>query len=227
MLVPELAEAASRTADRALLEYVTGVALGAHPRDQLRVGDAESRRVCGRCERGRGRRRSVPPSRSTHLSGTRVRARARPDPPSLRGVAAPRTSPPRRPKAFAHRARGAHRHGRRGVRAPRRTRAAGDRRACPQTDRRTHSTNSPPRRRRLRAWRRREPPIGRSRLSCSSARAPSSTTCARRSASSTSSRGHSSLTACATSSDPPRGPQDSRTGCEVALRRPNAWSVRR
>ena len=103
LLLPELAEAASRTSDRALLESALEWLVGAYPRDQLRVGD-RNRSTCARAaERGRGRRQPVPPvdrAPRRHPCATR----ARPDSPSVRGVAAPRTSPPRRAKAFAQRA---------------------------------------------------------------------------------------------------------------------------
>ena len=48
-LVPELAEAASRTGDRALLESALEWLSERTARDWLRVGDAESKRVCARC----------------------------------------------------------------------------------------------------------------------------------------------------------------------------------
>ncbi len=184
LLLPELAEAASRTADRALLESALDLALRAHRRDQLGVGD-RNRSACARtAQRGRGRREPVPRVDRAPRRYPRA-ARARPDSPSLRGVAATRTPPRRRPKAFAHRARGVHEHGRRRVRAPRRTRAAGDRRACPQTDRGharpTHSAGGADR-----APGREGNHQPRDRRSAvHQPRAPSSTTCARHFASST------------------------------------------
>jgi len=102
-LVPELAEAASKTADRAQLES-TLEWLSERTR-VISSGWAErNRNACARAaERGRGRRQSVP-----RVDRAPVRypcaTRARPDSPPLRGVAPRRTSPPRRPRAFAHRA---------------------------------------------------------------------------------------------------------------------------
>ena len=111
--------------------------------------------------------------------------RSRPRPPPLRRVAATRTPTRGRTQAAADRPRPLLRLRDGGVRRARAGRAAGDRRARPQTDRRRRSTSSPRRSRRSHASRRRATPTARSPLSCSSARARSSTTCARRSASST------------------------------------------
>ena len=154
-LVPELAEAASRTADRALLESRPGVALGANPRDQLRVGE-RNRSACARAaERGRGRREPVPRVDRAPLRHP-CATRARPDSPSLRGVAAPRTSPPRRPRRIC-----APRLRRSPAWAPRRSRAAPNA-SCwrpasmPANGPWTRSTNSRRRRRRSRASRRTE-----------------------------------------------------------------------
>ena len=103
MLVPELAEAASRTGDRALLESAlewlserTGVissgwASGIEARVRALLSEGEVAESLYR--------ESI-----AHLSGTRVRLELARTSPSLRGVAATRTSPPRRPKASAHRA---------------------------------------------------------------------------------------------------------------------------
>ena len=146
LLVPELVEAASRTAERALLEYAlewlaertsvitSGWASGieARARALLSEGDVADSPV-PRVDRE--------PLRHAFTT------RARPDAPSVRGVVAPRTAPPRCPNAVADRARGVHQHGRRGVREPRPTRAAGNGRACPQTDggqtRPTHAAGDP------------------------------------------------------------------------------------
>ena len=102
-LVPELAEAASRTGDRALLESAlewlserTGV---------ISSGWASGieARVRALLSEGEVAEQSVP--RVDHAPRRYpCAARARPESPSLRGVAATRTAPPRRPKASAHRA---------------------------------------------------------------------------------------------------------------------------
>ena len=64
LLVPELAEAASRTGDRALLEFALEWLSERTSVDQLRVGD-RNRSACARAaERGRGRRGARTASRS-------------------------------------------------------------------------------------------------------------------------------------------------------------------
>ena len=95
-LVPELAEAAARTADRALLESALEWLSERTRVDQLRVGDGNRSACAGAAEQGRGRRGPVPPVDRAPLRYP-CATRARPDSPALRGVAARRTSPPRRP----------------------------------------------------------------------------------------------------------------------------------
>ena len=102
-LAPELAEAASRTADRALLEYAlewlsertrvitSGWANGIEARVRALLSEGEVAESLYR--------QSIDAPLRYPCA-----ARARPDSPSLRRVAATRTSPPRRPKAIAHRA---------------------------------------------------------------------------------------------------------------------------
>ena len=81
------------------------VALGANPRHQLRVGERNRSARARADERRRDRRELLPRvGRASLWYPCATRARA--DSPSLRGVAATRTAPPRCPDAFAHRARG-------------------------------------------------------------------------------------------------------------------------
>ena len=79
------------------------VALGANPRHYLRVGGWDRSACPCAAKRGRSRREPVSPIDRAPLRYT-SKARARPDSPSLRRVAATRTSSPRRPKAITHRA---------------------------------------------------------------------------------------------------------------------------
>ena len=190
LLVPELAEAASRTADRGLLESALEWLS-----ERTRIISSEwasgiEARVRALLSEGEVADESLPRVDRAPLRYPSA-TRARPDSPSLRGVAAPRTSPPRRPEAFAHRDLR-----RSPAWAPRRSRAAPSASCWRRASVRANgpwirSTSSRRRRRRSLALRRKATPIERSPIDCSSARAPSSTTCARRSASSTSSHAHS------------------------------------
>ena len=102
-LVPELAEAASKTADRAQLESAldwlsertrvisSGWASGIETRVRALLSEGEVAESLYR--------QSI-----THLSGTRARLELARTHLLYGGVAALRTSPPRRPRAFAHRA---------------------------------------------------------------------------------------------------------------------------
>ncbi len=134
LLVPELAEAAARTTDRGLLEYAlewlserthvisSGWAAGIEARVRALASEGETAESLYR-------------QSLAHLSGTRVRlelARTH----LLYGEWLRRER--RRLDARTHfrtALRGVHQHGRRGIRATRRTRAVGDGRARPQTDR--------------------------------------------------------------------------------------------
>ena len=110
-------------------------------------------RVRALLERGRGRREPLP--RVDRRPRRHPRAtRARPDPPALRRVAAPRTSPPRRPQASAHRAEAVLRHGRGGVRARAPNASCWRQVSVPANAPWTRSTNSRPQERRSRALRR-------------------------------------------------------------------------
>ena len=134
-VVPELAEAAARTGDAALLasvlEWLT---------ERTRV--TRSRVVAGDRgpgprpdERGRGRRARVPRrdrSPGPHAAATGARPRA----PALRRVAAPRGPARRRARAAAHRPRDARRDRHGGVRRARPPRAARDGREGAQARRR-------------------------------------------------------------------------------------------
>ena len=130
-VVPELAEAASRTGDMALVEAAlewlsertrvtpTEWALGIEARVRALLSEGEAaERLLPRVDRAPG---PHPPPR-----GARPRASA------LRRVAAPRAPPRRRARAAAHRPRHAGRDGRRGVRRASPARAAGHRRDRPQ-----------------------------------------------------------------------------------------------
>ena len=97
LLVPELAEAASRTGERALLEHALEWLSERTRVDPPGWASGIDARVASALERGRRGRRPLPrvdraPRRHPPA------ARARPHPPAVRRVAAPRTSPPRRPR---------------------------------------------------------------------------------------------------------------------------------
>ena len=130
-IVPELAEAASRTGDlalvRAALDWLSertavtptdwSLGIEARVRAFLSEGEAAERLY----------RESI-----DRLGRTRAARRARPLSPALRRVAAPRAPPRRRPRAAAHRPRHAGRDGHRGVRRAGPPRAGGHRRDRPQ-----------------------------------------------------------------------------------------------
>ena len=120
VLVPELAEAASRTGDREVLEHALRMALGTNRRHLFEVGQRNRSAPARTAERREDGRRFLPRLDRAPLRHPRA-GRARADPPSLRRVAAARTSPGRRSKAVAHRVRGIQRHGRRGPRGQSRT----------------------------------------------------------------------------------------------------------
>ena len=182
-LVPELVEAASRTADQTSLRYAldwlsertrvisSGWASGMEARACALLSDGEVAES--------QYRKSI-----EHLSGTRLRlelARTH----LLYGEWLRRER--RRLDAREHLRTALEAFtsiGRRGVRAPGPNASCWRPASVPANGRSTHSTNSHPRSSRSRASPRTDRPIERSPLSCSSARAPSSTTCTRRSASS-------------------------------------------
>ena len=145
------------------------------PRDRGALRGAPGGRSAGRGPL-RGGDRSA-----RSMSGRR---RSRPCPPPLRRVAPAPASTPRCTPGAAGRPRALLRLRDGGVRRARPGRAGGDRRARPQADRR-HARPTDAAGGADRAPRREGIRTGRSPLSCSSARAPSSTTWARRSASST------------------------------------------
>ena len=176
-----------RTGDRALLEYASRWLIGATPARSARAWaagiEARVRALLSEGEAAEALYRESIAQPRRHPPT----ARARPHPPSLRGVAAPRTPPPRRPNAAAHRATSMFtEHGHRGVRASApnvELQATGEhaRKRTVDTRRPAHPAGGPD----LAPRGARSTPIERSPLSSSSARAPSSTTCARCSASST------------------------------------------
>ena len=134
-VVGELAEAASRTGDQALVEAAldwiserTRVT-----RTDWVLGDRGPRpRAAERRRRRRARVPRVDRVPRAHAPAPRARARA----PALRRVAAPRGPPRRRARAAAHRPRDLRRDRRGRLRRTRATRAAGDRRDGPQAPRR-------------------------------------------------------------------------------------------
>ena len=129
--LPELIEAAVRSGDTPAGRRCAGAVGGndAGRRDGLRAGDRGAFTRAG--ERGRGRRGRLP--RGDRPAGPHpAPPRARPRPPALRRVAAPRGPPRGRPRAAADRARDAGRDGRRGVRRTGQARAAGHRGDGPQ-----------------------------------------------------------------------------------------------
>ena len=119
-------------------------------------------------------------------SGARVAPRA--GPAALRGVAPPPEAAPRRPCSTRSRARDVRIDRRQRVRGPDEGRAPRLGRDGAQTGRRNSPATSLRRKSRSLDSRPVAPPIPRSRSSCSSARAPSTTTCARSTESSRSSR---------------------------------------
>ena len=83
----------------------------AHTGERHRMGPRGPGTVTGAAERGRRRRRALPRGDRAARAHPDPR-RAGPRPPALRGVAAPRAAPGRRPRAVARRARDVHRDGR-------------------------------------------------------------------------------------------------------------------
>ena len=92
--------------------------------ERHRLGARGPGTVTSAAERGRRRRRALPRGDRAARAHADPR-RARPRPPALRGVAAPRAAPGRRTRAAARRARDVQRDGRRRVRRARPRRAAG------------------------------------------------------------------------------------------------------
>ena len=102
----------------------------------------EARCACAP-KRGRGRREPISPIDRAPLRYT-PKARARPDSPSLRRVAATRTPPPRRPKQLRTALEASPPSGSDAFAGRAERRAPGDRRARPQTDRgHTRPTHAP------------------------------------------------------------------------------------